>query len=79
MQNLKLKEDLKQINFRLFLSQHSEKFQQFLSKLDSTSKDIIRKNNQLNQMYDLFLDFIIDSNQFLDYIDSKEVEMEAKK
>ena len=69
-------EDLKNISTRLFLLQHIEKFNKYLAGLDNTSKHIIRNNKQLNELYDLFLDFIIDSSQHLDYIEAKEKENE---
>jgi hypothetical protein len=47
--------------------------------LDDSTKTIIRKNSKLNDLYDLFLDYIIDSNQHLDLIDAKEATRETKK
>jgi negative regulator of sigma E activity len=52
---------------RLFILQYAEQFNAFLPQIDGTSKEIIRKNKALNNMYDLFLDFIIDSKRHLDY------------
>jgi hypothetical protein len=39
--------------------------------LDDSTKTVIRKNSKLNDLYDLFLDYIIDSNQHLDLVDAK--------
>lgn len=69
-------EDLKNITTRLFLLQHIEKFNKHLTGLDNISKHIIRNNKQLNELYDLFLDFIIDGSQHLDYVEAKEKENE---
>ena len=52
---------------RVFILQHAEKFNTFLPQINETSREIIRKNKALSDMYDLFLDFIIDSKQHLDY------------
>ena len=42
--------------------------------MDNTTKHIIRNNKQLNELYDLFLDYIIDSSQLLDRMDARERE-----
>jgi len=55
----------------MFLTEHNEKFQRFLAKLDNNSRHIIRNNKQLNELYDLFLDFIIDSSKVLDNMEYK--------
>lgn len=64
----------KEIASNLFISQYCSKFNKFLTSIDSTSKHIIRNNKQLSDMYDLFLDFIIDGGQHLDYQQAKETE-----
>jgi len=76
--NLKLKEELVNVSTRFFINEQQQKFQKFLTSLDDVSKHVIKNNKQLNEMYDLFLDFIIDSNNILDYIDSKEQLIEEK-
>jgi hypothetical protein len=76
--NLKLKEELVNVSTRFFINEQQQKFQKFLASLDDVSKHVIKNNKQLNEMYDLFLDFIIDSNNILDYIDSKEQLIEEK-
>jgi hypothetical protein len=76
--NLKLKKELVNVSTRFFINEQQQKFQKFLASLDDVSKHIIKNNKQLNEMYDLFLDFIIDSNNILDYIDSKEQLIEEK-
>lgn len=60
-------QSVKEITSRFFISQYAALFNETLAKLDNTSKHFIRNNKQLNDMYDLFLDFIIDSNQHLEY------------
>lgn len=64
-----LKEEIKPLVDRLFIAQYHQQFNNFLSSLDNTSKHIIRNNKQLNQMYDLFLDYIIDSGEQLKKLD----------
>lgn len=58
---------------RVFLTEHSDKFQRYLAKLDNNTKYIIRNNKQLNELYDLFLDYIIDSAKILDDIELKNI------
>lgn len=60
------------MNDRYFILSYSNKFERYLNELDDSTKQIIRKNNKLNDLYDLFLDFIIDSNKHLELIDTKE-------
>ena len=57
---------------QLFINKYSVLFDRQLSELDDTTKHIIKNNKQLNAMYDLFLDFIIDSNRQMDYNSIKE-------
>lgn len=64
--------DVKNASTRLLLIQHIEKFNKYLAGLDNNTKHIIRNNKQLNDLYDLFLDFIIDSSQHLEYVEAKE-------
>ncbi|NBP02177.1 MAG: hypothetical protein EBU90_19030 [Proteobacteria bacterium] len=68
--------EIYQLTDRLFISQYQALFNKYLSQLDDNTKHIIRNNRQLNNLYDLFLDFIIDSSQHLDYINARE---EARK
>lgn len=72
--NTDLAKELKNTSSRLFISRYSELFNKYLAGLDSSSKHIIKNNKQLNDLYDLFLDFIIDSSQHLDYTNAKEQE-----
>jgi hypothetical protein len=69
-----LAKELKNMTSRLFITRYSELFNKQLASLNDSSKHIIRKNKQLNELYDLFLDFIIDSSQHLDYTTAKEQE-----
>jgi hypothetical protein len=66
--------ELKNTTSRLLITRYNTLFNEFLAKLDNPTKHIIRKNKQLNEFYDLFLDFIIDSSQHLDYMDAKQEE-----
>lgn len=61
------------VALRVFLTEHSDKFQRYLAKLDNNTKHIIRNNKQLNELYDLFLDYIIDSAKILDDIEFKNI------
>jgi len=65
---------IKEIKDEFILSKYNVDFTKFLHSLDDSTKHIIRKNKQLNEMYDLFLDFIIDSSQHLDYKEAKRQE-----
>ena len=58
----------------LFISQYIAKFNMLLGSFSESSKHIIKNNKQLNEMYDLFLDFMIDGSQHLDYQQVKSLE-----
>ena len=60
------KQDVQKVDDHFFITSHNVKFYKFLNDLDDSTKHIIRNNKQLNEMYDIFLDFIIDSSNFLD-------------
>ena len=55
---------------RLFITQNADKFERYLATLDDNTRQLIRNNKQLNNFYDLFLDFILDSNQHLEKNDA---------
>lgn len=55
------------ITSKLFILQYSELFNRKLSSFSESTKHIIKNNKELNDLYDLFLDFIIDSSQYLEY------------
>ena len=59
------------MNDRYFILSYTNKFERCLNELDDSTKTVIRKNSKLNDLYDLFLDYIIDSNQHLDLVDAK--------
>lgn len=59
------------MNDRYFILSYSNKFERYLNELDDLTKSLIRKNAKLNELYDLFLDYIIDSNKHLELIDAK--------
>lgn len=52
---------------KLFITKYSEMFYNQLNNISSNTKLVIHNNKELDQLYDLFLDFIIDSRQYLDY------------
>jgi len=58
---------------RYFLASQADRFERFLATINNDTRAIIRKNNQLNELYDLFLDFILDANQHLDKSEAKEL------
>lgn len=64
--DITLKADPTKNNDPFLLLNYNVKFYKFLHELDDSTKHIIRNNKQLNEMYDLFLDFVIDSSTFLD-------------
>jgi hypothetical protein len=74
----KEKEEIKKTCDRLFLSRYNILFYKFLVTLDDSSKHLIKNNKKLNEMYDLLLDFIIDSSQHLEYNDAKETARELE-
>ena len=49
-----------------FISRYCELFSNYLQKISPHTRDQIRKNKELDELYDLFLDFILDSSQHLD-------------
>lgn len=69
-----MKNDVSEIANRVFIVTHADKFERFLKQLDEPTRHLIRKEKQLNELYDLFLDFIIDANQHLEVTDIKEQE-----
>jgi len=58
----------------LFISQYIAKFNRQLGLFSESSKHMIKNNKELSEMYDLFLDFIIDASQHLDYQQVKNFE-----
>lgn len=66
--------NLQSIKDRHFISLYNSKFSNFLQKLSPHSRELIRNNKELNEFFDLFLDFILDSSQHLDYASAKEQE-----
>jgi len=66
------KDEVNIMKDRLFIAQQADKFERYLASIDANTRDIIRKNEQLNNFYDLFLDFILDSNQHLEKNDAQE-------
>jgi hypothetical protein len=76
--SLKEKQGLRSTCERLLLSNYNLQFYKFLESIDDNTKHIIRNNNKLNEMYDLFLDFIIDSSNQLDRNHAKELTKEIE-
>jgi len=52
-----------EINSKLFIAKRAHQFELHLQQLDDHAKHMIQSNQQLNNLYDLFLDFIIDAHQ----------------
>jgi len=59
---------------RCFISKYYVLFSDYLQRISPHTRDQIRKNKELDELFDLFLDFIIDSSQHLDeqYIKKEE-------
>jgi hypothetical protein len=62
---------IQEVSDSLLMAKFNVEFNKFLHSLDDSTRQIIRKNKKLNEMYDLFLDFIIDTSQHLDYKETK--------
>ena len=65
-----LSTEINEMKDRLFITQNADKFERYLATLDDNTRQLIRNNKQLNNFYDLFLDFILDSNQHLEKNDA---------
>jgi len=74
---MNLKKDSLEITNRFFITTQADKFERHLKKMDESTRHLIRHNKELNELYDLFLDFIIDSNQHLDSLDNKIKELDT--
>jgi len=59
-------ENITAMKDRMFIAQYADKFERHLTTLNDYTRETIRNNKQLNEFYDLFLDFILDSNQHLE-------------
>jgi len=70
------KEDVQDVVDNCFISRYSNLFASYLRKLSPETRDIIRKNKELNELFDLFLDYTIDASQHLDYMLAKAAEKE---
>ena len=62
---------VKELANKLFLARYHMLFEKMLQKLDANTRQVIRSNKQLDEMYDLFLDFVLDSAQQLEFVDKK--------
>ena len=67
-----LSSEINEMKDRLFIAQYADKFERYLASIDDNTRQLIRNNKQLNNFYDLFLDFILDSNQHLEKNDAQE-------
>ena len=74
-----LKKDVQDVVEHCFLSRYSSLFSEYLQKLSPSTREQIRHNKELNELYDLFLDFTIDASQHLDYLYAKRSEKEIDK
>lgn len=73
-----LKKDVQDVVEQCFLSRYSNLFNNYLQKLSPSTREQIRNNKELNDLFDLFLDFTIDASQHLDYISAKRSEKEVE-
>lgn len=67
-----------QILDNCFIAKYNNYFSEYLQNLSPETRELIRKNKDLNSLFDLFLDFILDSSQYLDYRDAKEQEKNSE-
>lgn len=61
------KQDIKDITDGCLLVRYSGLFHKFLINLSPSTRDIIKNNKELNDLFDLMLDFTIDASQHIDY------------
>ena len=65
-----MNEHVKEINStvdRLFISQYNTLFNVYLNRVNPPTRELVRSNKELNELYDIVLDFIIDSSHHLGY------------
>jgi len=72
------KQDIQDVVEGCLLTRYSNLFSSYLQKLSPSTRETIRHNKELNELYDLFLDFTIDASQHLDYIYAKKTEKEIE-
>jgi len=74
--NLKdnVKQDTQRVLDSCLITRYNTYFTEYLQKLSPETREIIRKNKELDCLFDLFLDFILDTSQHLDYKNAKECE-----
>jgi len=53
------------MDIREFVLKYSQDFEQAIEIVDADARASIRSNSGLNKIYDLFLDFILDSKKIL--------------
>lgn len=70
------KEDVRDVIDSCFIAKYNGLFGKYLQKLSPETREVIRKHRELDELFDLFLDYILDSSQHLDYKDAKEKEKE---
>jgi uncharacterized protein (DUF1778 family) len=58
--------DISQMSERLFITETHHRFNAFIDSLDEPTRHMIRKNAQLNALYDTVLDYVLDSAILLD-------------
>lgn len=76
IKNLKevLKKEVEYTLDKCFISYYSNLFNNYLQNLSPETRALIRSNKELDKLFDLFLDFTIDSSQHIDYLNAKEAE-----
>ena len=66
------KEDVQDVVDNCFITKYSSLFHKYLLELSPSSREIIRNNKELNNLFDLLLDYTIDASQHLDYKQARE-------
>jgi hypothetical protein len=69
-----IEKEIKHTLDKCFVSHYSNLFNIYLQKLSPETRNLIRNNKELDRLFDLFLDFTIDSSQHIDYLNAKEAE-----
>lgn len=73
------KQEVRDVIDSCFIAKYNKLFGDFLQRLSPITREQIRKNKELDELFDLFLDYILDSSQHLDYKQAKELESEVDK
>ena len=61
------KEEVHDVVDSCFIAKYNGLFNKYIQDLSPETRETIRKHTDLDKLFDLFVDFIIDSSQHLDY------------